>query len=307
MHAEDPHGARGSTEHHALDYKKEVKSFNSADILASFRRAQRGEVDETSLPDQLASGTAAARGAAPASAADAQQETYHSLDFKGEVTAFSSESIRANANRAVTGQGDTIGTTCKPHGGGGGATAASAAESAAAGAAPSEPPPPPPAAAALIDVDAPAAPPPRPADGESGIKIRSWDVEEKSAAKEDAWTVDRLKDALAGTPPTEARPPARRRRRRQAAILGGCRLLMLDEPPKPVAAAAEPKGAKYLIDDDFDAALSAPPPPSAAPPLAMPPPPGPPPGVACRRPRDRRRAWRRRWRCRRPPARRRRR
>ena len=180
MHAEDPHGARGSTEHHALDYKKEVKSFNSADILASFRRAQRGEVDETSLPDQLASGTAAARGAAPASAADAQQETYHSLDFKGEVTAFSSESIRANANRAVTGQGDTIGTTCKPHGGGGGATAASAAESAAAGAAvraAAACPPPPPRSTSTRRGAAAAA-----GRRRSGSR-RSWDVEEKSGRR----------------------------------------------------------------------------------------------------------------------------
>jgi hypothetical protein len=40
----DPHGTRGSTVHHALDYKKEVKKFSSADILNSFKAAQRGEV-----------------------------------------------------------------------------------------------------------------------------------------------------------------------------------------------------------------------------------------------------------------------
>ena len=42
LEEKDPHGTRGSTEHHALDYKKEVKAFSSADILASFQSAQRG-------------------------------------------------------------------------------------------------------------------------------------------------------------------------------------------------------------------------------------------------------------------------
>ena len=39
----DPHGTRGSTVHHALDYKGEVKAFSGADIMAQFRAAQRGE------------------------------------------------------------------------------------------------------------------------------------------------------------------------------------------------------------------------------------------------------------------------
>ena len=43
MHHEDPHGARGSTEHHALDYKGTVKQYNSADILASFNSASSGQ------------------------------------------------------------------------------------------------------------------------------------------------------------------------------------------------------------------------------------------------------------------------
>ncbi|KAL3904276.1 MAG: hypothetical protein SGPRY_011349, partial [Prymnesium sp.] len=39
----DPHGSRGSTEHHALDYKKEVKRFSSSDILAAYKASARGE------------------------------------------------------------------------------------------------------------------------------------------------------------------------------------------------------------------------------------------------------------------------
>lgn len=43
MAEEDPHGSRGSTEHHALDYKKEVKRFSSSDILAAYKASARGE------------------------------------------------------------------------------------------------------------------------------------------------------------------------------------------------------------------------------------------------------------------------
>ena len=46
----DPHGTRGSTERHALDYKGDVKSFSSADILASFAAAKRGDV--VAVPSQ---------------------------------------------------------------------------------------------------------------------------------------------------------------------------------------------------------------------------------------------------------------
>ena len=46
----DPHGTRGSTDRHALDYKGEVKSFSSADILASFAAAKRGDV--VAVPSQ---------------------------------------------------------------------------------------------------------------------------------------------------------------------------------------------------------------------------------------------------------------
>lgn len=65
LEEKDPHGTRGSTEHHALDYKKEVKAFSSADILASFQSAQRGgssAATGTSLPSAPAT---AARGSMP--------------------------------------------------------------------------------------------------------------------------------------------------------------------------------------------------------------------------------------------------
>ena len=57
----DPHGTRGSTVHHALDYKKEVKKFSSADILASFHAAQRGEVVPVKALDGAASASSSSR------------------------------------------------------------------------------------------------------------------------------------------------------------------------------------------------------------------------------------------------------
>ena len=69
----DPHGTRGSTEHHALDYKKEVKKFSSADILNSFKNAQMGKgdtgvktVDGSSAKPSSSSSTASMAGPPPA-------------------------------------------------------------------------------------------------------------------------------------------------------------------------------------------------------------------------------------------------
>lgn len=36
----DPHGSRGSTAHHALDFRGEVKKFSSAELLAQFKAAR---------------------------------------------------------------------------------------------------------------------------------------------------------------------------------------------------------------------------------------------------------------------------
>ena len=82
----DPHGTRGSTEHHALDYKKEVKSFNSADILAAFNAAKSGGPDRgvpTSAPSQPApSAPAAPPAPTPAAAA---VRSFNSADLIGNL------------------------------------------------------------------------------------------------------------------------------------------------------------------------------------------------------------------------------
>ena len=67
----DPHGTRGSTVHHALDYKKEVKKFSSADILASFHAAQRGEV----VPVKALDGGAASASSSSSSSASGPPPT----------------------------------------------------------------------------------------------------------------------------------------------------------------------------------------------------------------------------------------
>jgi hypothetical protein len=96
----DPHGTRGSTVAHALDYRGEVKKFSSADILATFKAAQRGE-KIVKVPEQKPEAAAGgASGAAP-----------------GEVRAFSSSDLMASVEHAKRGdltQGQLPSTTVQP-------------------------------------------------------------------------------------------------------------------------------------------------------------------------------------------------
>eukprot|EP00966_Prymnesium_polylepis_P030805 717018-Prymnesium_polylepis.1 len=87
MADDDPHGTRGSTVHHALDYKKEVKSFSSADILAAFKAGNRGEVDR-GVPSQPST---------KGSASDAPP-----------VKSFNSADLAANISQAKAGGPDTL-------------------------------------------------------------------------------------------------------------------------------------------------------------------------------------------------------
>ena len=87
----DPHGTRGSTAHHALDYKKEVKSFSSADILAAYKAGARGEKD---------------RGVPSITKEASRQEGTQ------PVKSFNSADLAANVSQAKSGGADTL--TSKP-------------------------------------------------------------------------------------------------------------------------------------------------------------------------------------------------
>ena len=88
MHIEDPHGARGSTEHHALDYKGSVKKFNSADIMAAFNAASAGDAARgatvKAIGEEPPSATAASAAAGPqGDAADAHAvKSFNSADLQ---------------------------------------------------------------------------------------------------------------------------------------------------------------------------------------------------------------------------------
>ena len=86
---QDPHGTRGSTQHHALDYKKEVKKFSSADILAAYKSGKSSVPSLPKEPDK------AAAGAGSESSAE-----FHALDYKKEVKKFSSADLVANVSQA---------------------------------------------------------------------------------------------------------------------------------------------------------------------------------------------------------------
>ena len=173
MHSEDPHGARGSTEHHALTYKGSVKQYNSADILASFNSAKSGQ----------ASGATVASRDKPAAAGSQELDSgngteqgpnFHALNWKKEVKAFSSADLMANMAAAMGGKDDLNG-------------AGDSLRTVSAPVAVAAPKPP----------TTPAPTTPTTPDAEAGIKVRSW-LEEEPQDK-DGWTVDRLKDALAAT------------------------------------------------------------------------------------------------------------
>ena len=95
----DPHGSRGSTEHHALNYKGEVKSFSSADIMAAFSNASRGGPDR-GVPSMSASASTAAG----EPAARDQVRTFNSADVQANIEKakrgeFSAEAAYTSAAR----------------------------------------------------------------------------------------------------------------------------------------------------------------------------------------------------------------
>ena len=82
---EDPHGTRGSTERHALDYKGDVKAFSSADILASFSAFNSQATQRSSVPASKRNEGNVPHVTAKPAAAPPATPTFHALDFKGEV------------------------------------------------------------------------------------------------------------------------------------------------------------------------------------------------------------------------------
>ena len=92
---DDPHGSRGSTQHHALDYKKEVKSFSSADILAAYKSAGRGAPDRgvpSHTRDKAPDAVDAARGQSGVGS--------QGLNSTGSVKSFNSADLVSNVSQA---------------------------------------------------------------------------------------------------------------------------------------------------------------------------------------------------------------
>jgi len=210
MHKDDPHGSRGSTEHHALNYRREVKAFSSADILSSLQSARQGARDGVYLPAGTSSQsvarespTVASRGeAAPAVA----PEGHHALDYKKEVRAFSSADILKAFSNAKQGKRDegivsshaARTTAGNSESGTDGASPATSRESAAE----------PHRGSVHADVAPRIAPQGGGDSASAGVRIRSWTDEPTAAGH--TWSVDRLKDALAVTEGDSAPPPTRR-------------------------------------------------------------------------------------------------
>ena len=100
---EDPHGARGSTEHHALDYELEVKAFSSAELLASLHAtgdsASGSPLKAEPKPVEPKPPTAMSSADAPPPGTSRSLPTFHALDFKGEVSATTFECMLCPAHR----------------------------------------------------------------------------------------------------------------------------------------------------------------------------------------------------------------
>jgi len=184
MHRDDPHGSRGTTEHHALDYKKEVQAFSTADILAA---AQQGGAVARRPARALGGGGGGPPGATAAAAPPANTPgNHHALDYKSEVRAFSSADILKAFSNSQSGKPDE-GIASAPaaaRGHVGGSLDSAAAESGAA--------------TSSIAADARAAEPNSPSSPD--VRVRSWQDEGEAPTREGGgWNVDRLKDALATT------------------------------------------------------------------------------------------------------------
>ena len=150
MHSEDPHGARGSTEHHALTYKGSVKQYSSADILASFNSAESGQASGATVASKEKPAAAAGSEELDAGSSTEQGPNFHALNWKKEVKAFSSADLMANMAAAMGGKdvlngaGDSLRTVSAP--------------------VPAAPKPP--------TTNAPTTP--TTPDAEAGLKVRSW-------------------------------------------------------------------------------------------------------------------------------------
>lgn len=229
MHIEDPHGARGSTEHHALDYKGSVKKFNSADIMAAFNAASVG--------DQARGATVKAIGEDPSSSAVAATSVAagpqgDAAGAKGAIKSFNSADLQRNMAGSSTGEdlmnGGSGGGSAEPNGVSGSGAVGSAAVR---------------------------------GDGEGQVKIRSWTTDAPEPVEGSGWTVDRLKDALAETesrPKNDAPKPAAVSVSASAPTPAAPPMNLMDLDDAPPASTAAP--IKYANDPFFAAAFDSTPP-----------------------------------------------
>ena len=276
---------------HALDYKKEVKAFNSADLLAAFAAAKQGGPDPgvTSAPASTAAKVAEpsvppppAAPSAPGSTALDEEDphgtrgstVHHALDYKREVRGYSSAELLANIAKVKRGDfTEDVLVSHTPRNAGPEATHADA-----------------PSASNTANAGPTAGRGGGPSAAAAGAqKVRSW-IDEPIAQDNTppAFSFDGLKDALAptampgidmgaggqGTAP--AAPPVN--------------LLDLDVPAPTVPSYAPTVSSEWASLEakpppaGVAGAMPAPamppptmPPPPGPPPMSMPPPPGPPP------------------------------